>query len=148
MNAHSNLLLGSMLVVSLVVAAIGIAVVVVYLLTLQKCLNRVSPANRTMEPGLVWLNLVPLLNLGWIFYTVIKIAESVVKEGQARSIDVGDGGKTIGLVYCILIICCIIPILNIFCSIGALICWIIYWVKIAGISGKFAALVAPAAPLA
>jgi hypothetical protein len=148
MNAHSNLLLGSMLVVSLVVAAIGIAVVVVYLLTLQKCLNRVSPANRTMEPGLVWLNLVPLLNLGWIFYTVIKIAESVVKEGQARGIDVGDGGKTLGLVYCILIICGIIPILGIFCSIGGLVCWIIYWVKISGISGKLAVPAAPATPAA
>jgi hypothetical protein len=149
MNASQNLLLGSMLVVSLVVVVAFLAVYIMFLLSLQKCLNRVAPANRAMEPGMVWLNLVPLLNLAWIFYTVIKLAESAVKEGQARGIDVADGGKTLGLVFAILGICGVIPVLGILCSIGALVCWILYWMKVSGISKSFAAqAVAPAAPVA
>lgn len=141
---YNNLFAGSMLAVSLVFVVVGLVVAILFLLALQKCLNRVSSANRTMNPGLVWLNLVPLLNLGWIFYTVIQVAASVVKEGQARSLDVGDGGKTLGLTYGILMLCSFIPILGILCGLAALVCWIMYWVKIAGISNLLAAPAAAA----
>ena len=60
----------------LLIGLIGLVYLVVdifYLMTLQKCLNRVSEENRGMSPGLVWLNLIPLFGLGWHFYTVIKI---------------------------------------------------------------------------
>lgn len=149
---YNNLLAGSMLAVSLAFVAVGLVVAILFLLSLQKCLNRVAPANRTMSPGLVWLNLVPLLNLGWVFYTVIQVAASVVKEGQARNLDVADGGKTLGLTYGILMLCSFIPLLGILCGLGSLVCWIMYWVKIAGISTKLAAPAAaapaPAAPAA
>jgi len=33
--------------------------------------------------------------------------------------------------------CCgIIPFLGVLCSLGALVCWIMYWLKIAGFSKK------------
>ncbi len=145
MNASPNLMLGSMIALSLVCGLIGLVVMVLFLLSLQKCLKRVTPANRTMEPGMVWLNLVPLLNLFWEFYTIIKIAESTVKDGQARSLDVGDGAKTVGLAFCILGLCSLIPFVNLLAGPAALICFIIYWVKIVGISGKLAPAAAPAA---
>jgi hypothetical protein len=45
-------------------------------------------------------------------------------------------------------ICGVIPLVNMLAGPAALICWIIYWVKIAGISGKLAVPAAPAAPVA
>jgi hypothetical protein len=30
-----------------------------------------------MEPGMVWLNLIPVLSLVWQFITVIRVAESL-----------------------------------------------------------------------
>lgn len=129
-----------------VVALIGIAVAIVYLLTLHKCLNRVSPQNRAMAPGLVWLTLIPFVGMIWTFFVVLNIAKSLVAEGQSRGIDFGDGGKTIGLVMAILMVCGIIPVLGVFASIGGLVCWILYWVKIAGYSKQLASA-APGAPV-
>jgi hypothetical protein len=43
---------------------------------------------------------------------------------------------------CILACCSIIPFLGVLCSLGALVCWILYWVKIAGYSAKIAESVA------
>ncbi len=111
---------------------IGLAIMVLFLLSLHKCLKEVSEANREMQPGLVWLNLIPLFNLVWIFITVIKLADSVIAEGQARGINVEDGGKTIGLVYAICIIVSIIPFIGFIAALVALITFIIYWVKVAG----------------
>ncbi len=129
--------------------AIGIVIGVFFLLTLQKCLNSVSPANRAMQPAMVWLNLIPIFGLFWMIFTALKIAESVVKEGQARNVDVGDGGKVIGLLFPILGICGVIPILGLLCSVGSVVCWILYWVKVAGFTKTFAAPAgAPVAPVA
>lgn len=142
----THLFAGAMLVVSLAFCFAALIAVIFYLLTLQKCLNRIAPANRAMQPPMVWLNLIPLFGVIWNFVTVLKVSESVVKEGQTRGIAVADGGKTLGLASAILGVCGIIPLLGIPCVIGGLVCWIMYWVKISGYSALFAApLPAPAA---
>jgi hypothetical protein len=124
----------------LIVIAILLLPLIFYLLTLQKALNRCSPENRAMAPGLVWLMLIPLFNVIWHFFVVINVAKSLGAEFQKRGItEEPKPGQTIGLVMCILAACGIIPFLGILCSLGALVCWIIYWVKIAGFSGKIAA---------
>lgn len=140
--ANPQLFAGAMLAVSAVFFVVGLVVAIFFLLTLQKCLTRISEPNRGMSPGQVWLLLIPLFNLFWGFYTVLKISESLIREGQTRSIDFGDGGKTMGLLYLILCLCGIIPLLGILCSLGGLVCFIMYWVKIAGYSKQ---LEAPAA---
>src|ERR1043166_8109214 len=82
-----------------VVAVIAIVVAIFYLLTLQKALNRVSPRNRLMEPGMVWLSLIPLFNIVWAFFVAIRIPDSLRNEFLARRQDDGsDYGKTIGLI--------------------------------------------------
>lgn len=86
------------------------------------------------------------MGIVWTFFVVLNIAKSLVAEGQSRGIDLGDGGKTIGLVMAILMVCGIIPVLGMFASIGGLVCWIIYWVKIAGYSNQLASA-APSAPM-
>ncbi len=48
-------------------------------------------------------------------------------------------GKNIGLAWCILVVCCLVPLLGIVAGILAIICWILYWVKIAGLSSTLAA---------
>ena len=85
------------IVVGLIVA------VIYYLLTLQKALQRCHPDNRRMQPGMVWLNLVPCLNIVWQFLTAIQVPDSLKAEFEDRGLDEGgDYGKTIGLTYCIL----------------------------------------------
>ena len=75
-----------------------LAIYVFFLLTLQKAMGRCSRRNRTMEPGLVWLLLVPLFNIVWIFIMPIRIGDSLKNEFADREIDDGSNyGKSVGL---------------------------------------------------
>lgn len=130
---------GMIVVVSLIVFAVMLIPLIFYLLTLQKAMNRVSPENRAMAPGMVWLMFVPLFNIVWHFFIVINLAKSLGAEFKKRNITAdAEPGKGIGLAMCILACCGIIPIINWFSGIATLVCWIMYWVKIAGFSGKLA----------
>jgi hypothetical protein len=105
---------------------------VFYLITLQNTFKLISTHNRKMEPGNVWLMFIPLFNLGWRFVIVLKMAESLKAEFAERNISVAEQypGKGIGIAYCVCLCCSIVPFLGILASVGGLVCWIIYWVKI------------------
>ena len=84
-----------------------------------------------MDGGLVWLLLIPLFNIGWLFYVIIKLRDSLKAEFNLREIESDDPefGFSIGLAYAITTACSIIPIFGMFCSFAAFILWIVYWVK-------------------
>jgi predicted membrane channel-forming protein YqfA (hemolysin III family) len=145
-NSHDMAAGIGMMVGALVAVAILLIPAIFYLLTLQKALNRCSPECRAMNPGMVWLMFIPLFNIVWHFFIVINVAKSLACEFQKRGIaEEPMPGKTIGMVMCILACCGIIPILGILASLGGFVCWILYWVKIAGYSKK---IEAPAMPVA
>jgi hypothetical protein len=51
-----------------------------FLLNLNGLLERVKEQNRAISPSSVWLNFVPLFNLVWFLYTVLKVRDSVRAE--------------------------------------------------------------------
>lgn len=111
---------------------IFLVIEILYLVTLFGTLQAVAPQNRRMEPGLVFLLIIPLFNWIWNFFVVIKIRDSLQAEYAARNLQ-GDGfGYGVGMAMSILVICSIIPLLGILAALAGLICWIIYWVKMAG----------------
>ncbi|HET7395823.1 MAG TPA: hypothetical protein VFK12_05250 [Gammaproteobacteria bacterium] len=121
---------------------IWLVIFILYLITLMNVFNAVSPANRKLEPGLVFLLLVPLFNLIWNFIVIGKLRDSLQAEYAARDLQ-GDGfGYGIGLAMSILFVCGIIPLINLLVGIPALICWIIFWVKMAGYRKTLAAAAA------
>jgi zinc-ribbon domain len=124
------------------VAAVGVIILLgifllpwfFFLLNLQNLLERVSPANRRMTPGLVWLNFIPVFHLGWFIYTVIKVKDSVSAEFQSRGWVVdGDLGYNVGLTAGILWIAAFfigwIPFIGWILPLAGVVCWIIYWLK-------------------
>lgn len=130
----------AMATVGLIVFAIFLIPLIFYILTLQKALNNCAPANRAMQPGLVWLLLIPCFGIIWHFFIVINMAKSLGAEFQTRGIaEEPEPGKLLGLIMCGLACASIIPILGGLFGLGYLVCWIIYWVKIAGFSKKLAA---------
>ena len=132
-------IIGLVFTILLITFAVLLVPFIFYLLTLQKALKRCSPEVRAMEPAMVWLMFIPLFNIVWHFIVVGNLAKSLAGEFRRRGIaEEPAPGKTIGLTMCILHCCGIIPFLGVLCSLGGLICWIIYWVKIAGFSGKLA----------
>ena len=114
-------------------------VAICFLLTLQKALNRCHPDNRAMSPGQVWLNLIPCLNLVWSFLTVTRVADSLDREFRDRRLRTeGDYGRGIGITACVLNLVGGIPYIGVLFALGGLVCFIIYWVKIAGYSKQLA----------
>jgi len=121
----------------LVMLLIGLVVMVFYILTLQKALNKCAPENRAMQPAMTWLLLIPCFGLVWHFFVVINMAKTLGAEFQKRGLaEEPEPGKVLGLVTCGLFVGSCIPFLNYLCAPAGLICWIIYWVKISGYSGK------------
>jgi hypothetical protein len=139
------------LVIVAVSVIISIVVGIFYCLTLQRALSRCSPQNRTLSPGLVWLYLIPIFNLVWHFFIVINLSKSLHAEFVSRNIvEEANPGQGVGLATCILNLTSWIPYLGYITGIAGFVCWIIYWVKIAGFSNKialpYAAPVPPAGP--
>lgn len=119
----------------LVFILLGIAAVLVpivfYLLSMQRALTLAGPENRTLEPGMVWLMLIPLFGMVWQFFVVLHVSRSVKNWAAAHGREVQDAGWNIGLTACILFCCGIIPFLGTLTSLAGLICWIVFWVKVA-----------------
>ena len=135
--AHSGALGAGILFIALIVLVIALIPMIFYILTLQKALNKCAPENRAMQPGMIWLLLIPLVNLVWSFFVVINMAKSLGAEFQKRGIaEEPEPGKKLGMIMCVLFCCGIIPLLGVFCSLGGLVCWIMYWLKISGYSKK------------
>lgn len=122
------------IVAAVVGVLIGLLPMIFFLLTLQNTLKAVSPERRRMPPGQVWLVFIPLFGIVWIFIIVNRIADSLADEFISRNMQVAEArpGYGIGMAYCVLSVCSVIPFLGAFASLAALVCWIIYWVKIAG----------------
>lgn len=109
--------------------------VILYLITLQNTLTEVSAENRKLNPGQVWLLLIPFFGIVWQFIIVNRIADSLKSEFAKRNIllDEDRPGYSIGLATCILFCC---GFLLSFLFIGSLVCWIIYWRKISDYKRK------------
>jgi hypothetical protein len=133
-----------------------------FLRTQHNTLKTIKPGNRLMNPGLVWLQLIPFFGQLWQFLVVTLIANSMKKEFESRQDDsilgfsdaaaVEQLGKRptliIGIVYCTLTTLTVIlnlgpvkvaSVLNgsaytvsALCSLSGMTCWIIYWVQLAG----------------
>jgi hypothetical protein len=126
------------LIVLLLVSGIFLVPAIFYLLTLQNVLIRCAPASRTMEPGMVWLSLIPFFNLIWNFFVVMGIAKSLGNEYVRRRMPSPEPapGQSIGLAMSICMCCCIIPLLGALTGLVAFVLWILYWIKVAEYSRR------------
>ena len=126
----------------IVAGLLTISVLAFFLLSLSKLLKKCDK-YATMSPSLVWLNLIPIFNFGWMIYTVIKISESIGKKFEAHGVqDPNKGAKVPGLVYSISFVTA--PFVAFTAMVG-LIFWIMYWVKIINYNKRLSEMIALAA---
>lgn len=104
-----------------------------YLITLQSTLSAIAPENRTMPPSNVWLLLIPFFGIIWHFIVVKNMADSIKAEADSKNIFLAEAkpAYSIGMAMCILSCVNVIPLINFLTGPAMLICWIVYWVKIA-----------------
>jgi len=114
----------------LIVFAIQVAINFFY----YKCLLEVPEEHRTMQPAMVFLNLVPCLNIVWIFLVVNAISKSyqsffaTLDDPHVKN-EYGDCAAKLGLAYAILSLLSAIPYLNCLSSIPSLVVFIILLLK-------------------
>lgn len=124
---------GEFLLIIFIALIIGLVPVILYLINLQKTLEQVSPELRRMNPGQVWLILIPIFGIIWNFIMIGHIADSLAAEYRKRNIPQSDPRPTYqtGLVMAICQACGWIPVIGGLAAIVYLIFWIMYWVKTA-----------------
>jgi hypothetical protein len=124
------------IIAGLVAIAVLFVPAIFYLLTLSRTLEKCSPASRTMQPGLVWLMLIPFFGLIWNFFIVLALSNSLGREFPSRGVTQLDPepGKSIGLAMSVCMACGLIPLLGLITSLIALVLWVVYWIKIAEFS--------------
>jgi hypothetical protein len=120
------------IVVAVIVVVAGLAINLMFLTTLKRLLEQCAPHNRLMEPGQVYLNLIPCFGAIWMFFTVSRVGQSLRNEFDERGNDLpGDYGQQLGITFAGLTLAWIIPYVGILFGLAGVICWIVYWVKMA-----------------
>ena len=137
---------------------------VLFLLTQHNTLRRVRRENRLMQPGLVWLQLIPVFGNIWQFFVIYRISGSIHKEFASWHEDTFFGpdavivqgtvparpARGIGIAYAVLDTVVILLSLAMDFVIGrpnddlllgmiawaTIICWIIYWVRLVQYKNK------------
>ena len=126
--------LGIILLIPILLALVPL---IFYLLTLQNTFKAIGEENRKMQPGEVWLSLIPIFGYIWHFFIVSRMADSLSAELKTKGIEHTEDrpAYNIGLVYCILMVVAsplaiLIGVLGSMLSIAGVVFWILYWVKI------------------
>jgi hypothetical protein len=131
------------------IAVVFLVIGVCYILTLRRALLLCAPANRAASPDSPWLLLIPLFNILWQFILYPRISISLEREFRQRGLPIErEPARSLGLALAILHACSLIPLVNFFTGIAALVCFILYWSKISGYARQLEAhpFYAPTAP--
>lgn len=125
--------LGGLIAVVLTMLAVMLIVAIIICSLLYIVLKAVPAEHRKLEPGLVFLMLIPIFALVWGFFVFQRIPESYKSyfSAQGRT-DVGDCGKGIGLALAICYACTIVPCLNYVAGPATLVLFIIFVIKMFG----------------
>ena len=136
---------------------------VLFLLTQQNTLRLIQPLNRTMRPGQIWLQLIPLFGIFYQFSVVSRISNSLQREFNSyfndsdsilpdqAPIGARDGKRptwSAGMAYCWLFVISMvlqwlpsfITMLTSLAALAGIVCWIVYWVQLAGYKKKLQGL--------
>lgn len=83
----------------LIVSLVTLILTLLHQTAQARALSACSPRHRTLEPGLVWLNLVPVFHLFWKFWTAAQVGNSVRQEFRARGLRTDQAfGKVAGAI--------------------------------------------------
>lgn len=136
--------LGLLELVGMISLLIVLIPAVLYLNSLRKTLLLIDVKNRTIDPNYVWFMFIIGFNLYYHFKLVNSIATSLSNEFADRkiAIDQKRPGETVGYINSTFLVTYVIyfftfshpnldkELIDYVLVYGALISWIIYWVKI------------------
>ena len=120
-----------------VVLAISFVVSIIVTWLIYRPYRQLPSSHQTLSPWIIWLLLVPLVNLVIMFLVAIKVPDSFRNYfQQLGNQSFGDCGKTFGLVWAIATVACLVPLLNYIAGIVSLVCMILFIVKLWTMAGN------------
>src|SRR3954454_17235547 len=126
------------LLLLLIVLGIYLIPIIFFLITLQNTLKIIEPQNRKMQPGNVWLLLIPLFGFVWSFIMVNAIADSC--KAQLEQYDVHYEQKptySVGMGWAV---CMVLSVIVKLFSIVSIVMFITYWLKVNDVRKQLLAL--------
>jgi hypothetical protein len=118
-------------------AVIGLAITIFVAVLISGCYARIPQQYREMEPGMVYLILIPCLNFVWVFFVTLRLSQSFQKYFAAHGrVDVGDCGYQLGLWYSICTVASLIPCVGSVTGLAGLVLLILYLVKVMGLKSQ------------
>lgn len=132
--------IAAMLALLGVIALVQFAIAVLICWLVYDALGAVPREHRKLEPGLVWLLLIPCWNVIWAFFVFPPVARSFAGAFAARGITTeGDAGESLGLWLAICGAALFVPILNWFAGVAYLVLLILFLVKVRASKAKLLA---------
>jgi len=89
------------------VGLIGLVLVgllVVALWRIFDAANAAAPEHRTMEPGMIWLLLIPVFQVYWNFRALPEVSKSLAATMRDKGLNPDDCGQGIGVVWSLLVL--------------------------------------------
>lgn len=126
---------------------VGLIIAVILAFLLYGPASKIPAEHRKVAPGLVWLLIIPCINVIMNFIVLPNIAKGLKSyfDGQGRS-DVGDCGAQLGMITAVLfavgVVGTFVPILQLiapFLSLAGLIMLIVVIVKFRGLASQISA---------
>ena len=128
-----GLFLGLMLMMLAISFVISIAVA----WFIYKPYSKLPTDYQTLAPGWIWGMLVPLANLVIILLIALQVPEAFKRYfSHVGDASVGDCGKTVAQIWAIATLCCFVPIVNYIAGVVALVCLIMFTMKLWELAAK------------
>ena len=130
-GGEEAIVLGAIIIAGIVALLVVLAINAVICWLLSGVLKQVPAEHRKMEPGMVWLLMIPCFSLIWNFFVFQRVPDSLKSYFDSiGKTDVGDCCKQLGLLYAIAGACSLVPFLNYLAGPASLVLLIIVLVKL------------------
>lgn len=122
-----------------VLTVLGFITLLVFLIlslvAAMNCLEQCRRRNREMDPGHVWLTLIPAFGAVWIYFVIIRVEQALRREYRDRELRrPKDFGQPLGLAAVIcwqagaLLFCVLIGVFGVLAAAGI---FVAYWQRLA-----------------
>lgn len=103
-----------------------------YLRQVSRLLYAMQPASRKLNPGIVWIGMIPVFHLIWPLILNPLVCSSVRAELESRKKDeYGDYGMVLGIVYPVMMLTGgYIPYIGRFVTAGSFLLWFLFWMRL------------------
>lgn len=113
----------------------GLVFFILTLVAAMNCLDGCRRRNREMDPGQVWLSLIPAFGAVWIYFVIVRVEQALRREYRDRELSrPKDFGQPLGLAAIIcwqagaLLLCLLIGVFGMLAGAGI---FIAYWQRLA-----------------